>query len=373
MEFSRDAGAPRHLGELYAQVGARLRTFHREADAAAAISATAVDLIPGAEHAGITRVGSSGMTTIGASAPVVDSIDAIQYRLGSGPCVDAVVHDRPVVAQDLAADDRWPVFGQRAAEQGVRAMMSYRMFLGDDDRDDGTVIGGLNVYAGRVGAFDLDLALPALSALTAYAALAVWGGRMSQHVLDLEAALDSSRDIGVAQGVLMERYKVTREEAFGLLAIASQNGNRKLRDIAADLAATGELPLPTPRTPRRGRPPRQGGNPGSRSRARSGTSRHGPDGHGRNTRASPRSQAALPQDRPHAGPPCCVTALVRTPGPAHAHGVSPASTSSTAGGAAAVRHRTGRRGDGRPGRSAARARRHVPGARTDRRRAARWQ
>lgn len=49
---------------------------------------------------------------------------------------------------------------------------------------------------------------------------------------------------------MLERFRVTPDEAFGLLAIASQNSNRTLRDIAAELVRTGEVPLPPSRTGR---------------------------------------------------------------------------------------------------------------------------
>jgi hypothetical protein len=42
----------------------------------------------------------------------------------------------------------------------------------------------------------------------------------------------------------MERYKVGADEAFGLLVVASQQVHRKVRDIAGDLAASSELPVP---------------------------------------------------------------------------------------------------------------------------------
>lgn len=44
----------------------------------------------------------------------------------------------------------------------------------------------------------------------------------------------------------MERYRLPREQAFGLLAVLSQRSNRKLRDIAVDLVDTGEVPLAPP-------------------------------------------------------------------------------------------------------------------------------
>ena len=57
----------------------------------------------------------------------------------------------------------------------------------------------------------------------------------------LQRALASSRSIGMAMGILMERHKVTDAQAFDLLREASQRGNVKLRDLAERLVATGSL------------------------------------------------------------------------------------------------------------------------------------
>ena len=54
--------------------------------------------------------------------------------------------------------------------------------------------------------------------------------------------MKNSRDIGCAMGVLMATHKVTREQAFDLLRMASQHAHRKLADIAAEVADTGTLP-----------------------------------------------------------------------------------------------------------------------------------
>jgi AmiR/NasT family two-component response regulator len=51
-----------------------------------------------------------------------------------------------------------------------------------------------------------------------------------------------SRDvIGQAKGILMERLKITPEDAFDLLRRSSQSLNLKLRDVARGLAESGEL------------------------------------------------------------------------------------------------------------------------------------
>jgi hypothetical protein len=42
---------------------------------------------------------------------------------------------------------------------------------------------------------------------------------------------------------MMATYRLTAEQGFQLLVAASQYTNSKLRDIAADVAATGSLPF----------------------------------------------------------------------------------------------------------------------------------
>jgi AmiR/NasT family two-component response regulator len=59
---------------------------------------------------------------------------------------------------------------------------------------------------------------------------------------NLTIALESSRRIGAALGVVMARQRVTIDDAFELLKSVSQNSHRKLRDIADEVLYTGALP-----------------------------------------------------------------------------------------------------------------------------------
>jgi hypothetical protein len=61
----------------------------------------------------------------------------------------------------------------------------------------------------------------------------------------LELALSSNREIGIAVGILMVNHRLTAEQAFDLLSRASQRTNRKLREIALEVARTGVIELPT--------------------------------------------------------------------------------------------------------------------------------
>ncbi|MFI7588064.1 ANTAR domain-containing protein [Spongisporangium articulatum] len=78
---------------------------------------------------------------------------------------------------------------------------------------------------------------------------------------NLQRAMQSNRQIGAAIGILMTIHKVTEQQAFMLLSKASQQSNRKLRDIADDVVLAGTLP-PESVTPAAKRP----GGPRRRNR-----------------------------------------------------------------------------------------------------------
>jgi AmiR/NasT family two-component response regulator len=57
----------------------------------------------------------------------------------------------------------------------------------------------------------------------------------------LAAALDSRAVIDQAKGVLMERFKLTPDQAFQALTRVSMETNTKVREVAERFVATGEL------------------------------------------------------------------------------------------------------------------------------------
>jgi hypothetical protein len=83
---------------------------------------------------------------------------------------------------------------------------------------------------------------PALGAHASNAVRAV-GERsvLEQLGHQLHDALASRDVIGQAKGSLMERLRITPEDAFDTLRRSSQRLNVKLREIAQKLAETGEL------------------------------------------------------------------------------------------------------------------------------------
>ena len=66
------------------------------------------------------------------------------------------------------------------------------------------------------------------------------------QAVHLQEALRSSRMIGAAIGMIMVARKVSEVEAFAILSQASQNTNRKVRVLADDIVAKGDVSaLPT--------------------------------------------------------------------------------------------------------------------------------
>ena len=233
------------LAEQFADIARTLAVGdHTDPDQAwAAITSTAVRIVRGTEHASISRGRHGRFATLAPTGDLAKAVDAIQYELGTGPCVDAILEAHTYRSGDIAADGRWPEFGPRAfSTTGTRSMMAYRMFFEDDQG----VIAGLNLYSTRADAFDDDAR--AVGLLLATHGAQIMATTLSRHkVVNLERALTTSRHIGVAMGILMSAHKITENDAFALLRIASQNTNRKLGTIADDVIMTGTLELPQPR------------------------------------------------------------------------------------------------------------------------------
>jgi GAF domain-containing protein len=208
----------------------------------ARISQFAVIAVDGCVHAGVTVREPDRLVTRAPTAPVVEEIDRMQYTLGEGPCVTAAEERAEQYAPDLATDPRWPRFGPYTAEMGLASLLSVPLYLPDDHQ---TALGALNLYGSEREAFsERDRSVAVV--LAAHASIALSTMRSASHLrrenADLMDALASRDVIGQAKGILMERYKLSADEAFDMLRKASQHLNVKLRTIAEDVSDTGVFP-----------------------------------------------------------------------------------------------------------------------------------
>ena len=202
------------------------------------VRATA-DQVPGATWASITVLRADRFRTVASTSEAATHADLLQYDLRSGPCVDSVLEDHVNCTGDVTRDGRWQEWGRAAHEQtGVTSALAFRLML----LDGSGAIAGLNVYSDVRDAFDETSVCTAL-VLATHGSLLVTALLARDRADNLRRALESNREIGVAMGILMQRHHLTREQAFDVLRVASQYGNRKLSDIATEVADTGILAI----------------------------------------------------------------------------------------------------------------------------------
>jgi hypothetical protein len=201
----------------------------------AAIVAAAVAMVPGAEEGSISVIlGRRQVTSQAPTSELPLRVDAIQEETQQGPCLDAAYEQQTVRVGNLATEDRWPRFAQRASATGAASMLSLQLYVEGDN------LGALNLYARSPDAFTDESEQIGLL-FAAHAAIAYAGVRKEAQ---LAQALMSRDLIGQAKGILMERYKITGERAFLLLVRVSQTSNRRLYDVAEELVLQGHFRAP---------------------------------------------------------------------------------------------------------------------------------
>jgi len=222
----------------FASIGRALSAAGTVEDTLALILSLAEIVIEGCDYAGIFVFDEGIVTTPLHTDPIVIQIDALQRSHGEGPCLDALTQNETFYAEDLADDSRWPYFGPPATQAGIRSILALPLVAAGPPA-------ALNLYAKLPRAFGaIDRARGDL--LAAFAGVALHAARLHQHderiVANLHDALASREIIGQAQGILMERERITAEQAFEVLRRASQHLNVKLREVAQALVDTGEDP-----------------------------------------------------------------------------------------------------------------------------------
>ncbi len=223
----------RHL----ADIARLLLTPSEDTSVAQRILLQAVATIDGCDEAALCVDDGLGIHT--ARSALVARLDELQTQAGHGPCADALGGLDTVYVPDLLDDQSWPLFSSEAAQLGVRSALAYRL------SSKGVTVGALQMYAHLPGAFNAaERAQGLIFASYAGLALALANAQQADQVRidNLETALSSREVIGQAQGILMERERITADQAFQLLRRSSQHLNRKLRTVAQDIVDTGAIP-----------------------------------------------------------------------------------------------------------------------------------
>jgi hypothetical protein len=128
------ADSTHDLADVMSRTARRLQEEHGDVEGTLqAITATAVKVVPHAEECSISYViGRSRIEPRASTSDLPREVDALQERIGQGPCLDAVWEQEIVRVDDVAADDRWPEFARQASELGVGSMLGFQLFVEGD-------------------------------------------------------------------------------------------------------------------------------------------------------------------------------------------------------------------------------------------------
>ena len=235
--------APVDLVEAFGMLQSLLLTVQSVDDFLTELAKLSADVVRPPGSCGITVRRDGRPLTVASSDERAERLDEVQYAGGHGPCLETLETGAVIDVPDLAADARWEDYRPHALKQGVRSSVSIPLTV------DGGTVGALNLYGFSPHAFDASarqqteiFASQAAAALT----LVLRNAALAENSQQLERALTSRTVIDQALGILMAQQRCTADEAFALLRAHSQNNNRKLRDLAAELVTrvSGQAPVP---------------------------------------------------------------------------------------------------------------------------------
>ena len=194
-----------------------------------------VALIPACDSCSVSVTNDGRVRTRASSDSLAERVDRHQYDNHQGPCLEAIQTGATVRSRPFTDETRWPRFVALAEAEGV--MGSYSLPLKTAERP----VGALNLYSTRRVFGDEDQQLS--EAFAVQAAVAVANAAAYHQAVELgrhlEEALKSRDVIGQAKGIIMERERLTADQAFDVLRRLSQARNVKLREVADLVVLTG--------------------------------------------------------------------------------------------------------------------------------------
>jgi GAF domain-containing protein len=185
-----------------------------------------VAAVEGCDHAVVTLVRDGVMDSRASSDAVGPAVDAIQFEVDEGPCVQAIREHVTLQADDLVNETRWPKFSRRAFEvTGVRSMLAFRLFLS------GETMGSLNLYSKKAEAFTED-SLAVGTIFATHAAVALRAAQDKERLAQVLQLVETRELIAQAKGILMGRRGISSEAASQILLRGAEHLKMELRELA---------------------------------------------------------------------------------------------------------------------------------------------
>jgi len=187
--------------------------------------------------AGITLMGSDDtQASMGASDPLVERLEELEFTLGQGPCGDAYRQATPVFETDLLQNPpaAWPAFASYAVEVGLHAVFAFPLQIG------AARLGVLALYQRRPGALGDATSADAF----------VMADVITRTILDMHAGVPEESlmnmmceegayqaEVHQASGMISVQLDVSVGEALALLRARAFALDRRIGDVAADVVA----------------------------------------------------------------------------------------------------------------------------------------
>lgn len=224
------------LSILFARVKGLLLSQETADHAVELLAQAAKETIIGSIGAGVTLIDPAGRKiSTGATDMVVRQADDLQYQTGQGPCLSAWASAKTVRIDEVATDQRWPVWAAAVSGLPVQSTLSTPLM------NRGQPIGALKVYSPTPHAFTIatdrlleKFAAPA-AALLAHVHTTDAPRKLSET---LTAALSSRDVINLARGILMEREQLDELAATAAMLRTSRVNNMPLREVAEQITAS---------------------------------------------------------------------------------------------------------------------------------------
>lgn len=162
--------------------------------------------------------------------------DGLQMGLGEGPAYAAHNTSRPVLAADLAADDRWPAFARGAGEVGILASFSLPI------RSGAVRLGTLNLYRRATGPLEGEQYVDALVfaglTLVALTMPPELDGQPASWIGHAWPGPDGATpQVHQATGMVSAQLGIDMAAALATLRAHAYATDRHLSDVAVDVVA----------------------------------------------------------------------------------------------------------------------------------------
>jgi len=165
-------------------------------------------------------------------------LEHVQERVGTGPCVEALIDDHVITTEDVTTDPRWTALHAELRETRVRAV------LGVPIRISGAAVGSIDAYRASPGSWrseEIDGMLAYASVVERLLLTAMRAHRHERTVQQLEHALEHRITIERAVGILMEREHLDAVAAFERLRTTARSSRRRVAEIAAEIVSGDPL------------------------------------------------------------------------------------------------------------------------------------